>query len=507
MNTKPISKTNPNAKIISCILALILAGCSLSPAENTATTETQTSLVPNTPTYTATASQTPTAEPTATIEPSPTLVPTKSPEQVLAEFKESAEYKQGLQDYLNVMVLEEEQVVVTLETKTINEVEYQFVVVSPDFSKLNDDQKNNGLRYESCPLLIFDEIGVRSVKIRDLAGGFIGTTASYGDKDSRTFAYQNRLYDFGLVSLSAAFSNRYLNEHNNPDYWTGIVSSNKQELKIKAMYYPKDVRSAFENFSGSQEELIEEADKHIKQRSRDILNYIVKYNMQGKTTIELANEVFGPYSYVGADKNPLFKAYGKDWISKAFIELYNTAIIDFNLVPGRDLIIVGINERDIEEPNSQVDYIIKEVKGIKEDIANNLGIPVEELSFDIGIEYHLGQRHGARNATLSLNKLTSENRNALIEHLQRINSETGSRIHFSEVDAIGDEVEIANAYAELALIACDSGVVDSFVFFHALAKNRLDPNEDYQNPLFGDNFSNSISYYSFIASIYSTLSQ
>jgi len=78
MNTKPISKTNPNAKIISCILALILAGCSLSPAENTATTETQPSLVPNTPTYTATASQTPTAEPTATIEPSPTLVPTKS---------------------------------------------------------------------------------------------------------------------------------------------------------------------------------------------------------------------------------------------------------------------------------------------------------------------------------------------------------------------------------------------------------------------------------------------
>jgi hypothetical protein len=305
MNTKPISKTNPNAKIISCILALILAGCSLSPAENTATTETQPSLVPNTPTYTATASQTPTADPTATIEPSPTLVPTKSPEQVLAEFKESAEYKQGLQDYLDAMGLEEEQVVVTLETKTINEVEYQFVVVSPDFSKLNDDQKNNGLRYESCPLFILDEMRAREVMIRDLAGGFVGTTASYGDKDSGTLAYQNRLYEFGLVSLSSAFSNRYWINNNNPDHWTYIVSNNKQDLKIKEMYYPVDVRSAFKGFNGSQEELIEEADKHIKQRSRDILNYIVKYNMQGKTTIELANEVFHYNTYVGAGKMPL----------------------------------------------------------------------------------------------------------------------------------------------------------------------------------------------------------
>ena len=423
------------------------------------------------------------------------------------EFTLSKEYQKGLQDYLDAMILDEEQVVVTLETKIINGVEHQFILVSPEHSKLNEDQQDNGLRYDPCPLFIMENSKYVEIAIRDVAGNFIGTTASFGDKESSTSAYQSGLSGFGLVSLSSAFSNRYMSENNNPDYWTGLVSSNQQELKIKEMYFPRDTRSAFEEFNGSLAELKVKVDAHFKQRSKVILEYVVKYNMQGRTTIELANEVFGPFSYVGADKNPLFKVYGEDWISKAYVELYNTAINDYGLIPGKDFIVVGINERNIEEPSSQVDYIIGEVNSIKAKIAKDLGIPIEDVPFDIGIEYHLGQKHGARDATLSLSKLTPKNRAMFIQHLQRINKETGSRIHFSEVDAIGNEVDIANAYAELVKIAYDSGVVDSFVFFHALSQNRLDPNEDYQNPLFGEDFSKSVSYYSVIASIYSTLSQ
>jgi hypothetical protein len=154
MNTKPISKTNLITKTISGILALILAACSLAPAETTATIETQPSLVPNTPTYTATASQTPTVEPTATIEPSPTLVPTKSPEQVLAEFKESTEYKQGLQDYLDAMGLEEENVVITQEQRSINGVDYLFVNATPDKTILKEIQIKREVVYGTVPIFV-----------------------------------------------------------------------------------------------------------------------------------------------------------------------------------------------------------------------------------------------------------------------------------------------------------------------------------------------------------------
>jgi GH35 family endo-1,4-beta-xylanase len=154
MTTNQNSNHNSIAKITSGILALILAACSLSPAENTVTTETQPSLVPNTPTYTATASQTPTVEPTATIETSPTLVPTKSPEQVLAEFKESAEYKQGLQDYLNAMGLEAGNVKVAEKTKVINGKEYRFLVATPDQDKLTPEQKKYMDVFQPVPLFI-----------------------------------------------------------------------------------------------------------------------------------------------------------------------------------------------------------------------------------------------------------------------------------------------------------------------------------------------------------------
>jgi endo-1,4-beta-xylanase len=169
MTTNQNSNHNSIAKITSGILALILAACSLSPAENTVTTETQPSLVPNTPTYTATVSQTPTVEPTATIETSPTLVPTKSPEQVLAEFIESAEYKQGLDDYLNAMRLEKENVAITEELKVINGQEYRFLVATPHKKGLSNEQQNHLNLYESISLFLFKENNWEKIGFRDLS--------------------------------------------------------------------------------------------------------------------------------------------------------------------------------------------------------------------------------------------------------------------------------------------------------------------------------------------------
>jgi len=157
MKTKPISKSNLIAKIIALFLALSMTACSIAPASQTITPETQPILVTNIPTFTVTASHTPTNKPTAIIEPSPTIEPTKSPELVLSEFKESAEYKQGLQDYLNAMGLEEENVTITEEVKVINGEEYKFLVVTPDLSKLTPEQQEYIDVYETVPLFIWGQ--------------------------------------------------------------------------------------------------------------------------------------------------------------------------------------------------------------------------------------------------------------------------------------------------------------------------------------------------------------
>jgi GH35 family endo-1,4-beta-xylanase len=198
MTTNKNSKTNLIAKIISGILALILAACSLAPAKNTLTTQTQPSLVPNTPTYTATASQTPTVEPTATIEPTPTVQPTLSPEQALAEFKESAEYKQGLQDYLNAMGLPADAVTVRQVQKEINGEVYDFITITPDETKLTDLQRKYKEIFIPVTLFIYDKEAdlwrltlLRDADINDITVGTEGSGWLLSKSDSLKLAQEH----------------------------------------------------------------------------------------------------------------------------------------------------------------------------------------------------------------------------------------------------------------------------------------------------------------------------
>jgi endo-1,4-beta-xylanase len=127
-------------------------------------------------------------------EPTPTAEPTQTPEQALAEFKESAEYKQGLQDYLNAMGLEAENVEISEEVKIINGQEYRFLVAIPDQTKLSIEQQRNIEIDSKFPLAIgciieSGKLGWRMVGLKDLTTGIFGTSTIWNLLDNNKLEF------------------------------------------------------------------------------------------------------------------------------------------------------------------------------------------------------------------------------------------------------------------------------------------------------------------------------
>jgi GH35 family endo-1,4-beta-xylanase len=325
MTTKQNAKTNLIAKIISGILALILAACSLAPAENPLTTETQPTLLPNTPTYTATASQTSTVEPTATIEPTPTVEPTLSPEQALAEFKESAEYKQGLQDYLDAMGLSSDVITITTEKKTINDSNRYYIVVNPNVDKLDLDARYLDL-YKPAPLFIYrvDELGniqVQPIAEKDLGELMdlkIANTYYWGGNRQELFACA---YDYGVMS------HRWIKSQSTKDSPIDFSYMLKQDIPFSHNYdikiftwgiWPQDVPDWFKQIKDPQE------------MTKILINYISEFanfaKEQGIESIVLLNE---KDHYRNPD--PIKRVLGNDYDVIIF-ETFNAIYPDCELI-------------------------------------------------------------------------------------------------------------------------------------------------------------------------------
>jgi GH35 family endo-1,4-beta-xylanase len=310
MTTNQNSNRNSIAKITSGILALILAACSLSPAENTVTTETQPSLVPNTPTYTATASQTPTVESTATIEPSPTLVPTKSPEQVLVEFKESEEYKKGLEDYLNAMGLEAEAVTIQLVQKEINGQQIDFLEVEPNQDKLTPLQQKYIDVYKISPIAGLGENGEWSIysayprNLADLNNLILEVPVVSSDKNVENIA--NQIFMSGELDSSVVFKNfssadwkklianwdsiqAQLTSHKLPnDYkydWShadrvvNLAKSKNMSLRAQHLLWGGDVPDSIYNSGFKPDEIEKVAEFIVKARVVKYLNDINQWDI------------------------------------------------------------------------------------------------------------------------------------------------------------------------------------------------------------------------------------
>ena len=146
---------------------------------------------------------------------------------------------------------------------------------------------------------------------------------------------------------------------------------------------------------------------------------------------------------------------------------------------------MGINERGTETPGRRSEYFISRFNRVKGDIANRVRISVDQLSFEIGMQFHLGTQI-APNRDMTVPKDFIFDSGALANHLRNVAQATSSNLHATEVDEIENtEAENAKLVSAFMDASVQSGVVRSISQWMPLSAFRL-TDKFWQNHLFGD---------------------
>jgi len=453
MNTNQNLTTNLITKVVSLLLSLNLTACSLASVTKTTISETQPTLAPNTPTFTATASQTPTNEPTATIEPSPTVEPTKSPEQLLLEFKESAEYKQGLQDYLNAMNITENQITISEEIKLISGEEHQLLVVTCEYCG-SDTEQSRFIGTNDIPLFILDqnsqeELTWRKIDWHDVANILIGVGIDIGDQNHNDKLYLERAFEGnlifvtgGLMHASIEWGRKYvpfvLNEYHNEfgDKQVTIGGASLFELHDEI---PK---------ISSEEEMR----KYMRERTKEVLEilepFVKKHDDQ--ILIAISNETFagfgGSENYADWVDHRFYQIFGKRWIIEAYL-----AFEDVRNEMGlpRENFIVYINDYGIELPGKKSNFFKQELIKIKQSIAKELNISYDEVQLEIGLQCHNMYDIPTDHDVFRFMQ-TDLGRQQMADNINKLSGETGSKIFFTEVTSGEEPVEFMINFLSMA---------------------------------------------------------
>jgi len=337
MNIKQDSKTKSISKLISLLLVLTLAACSMGGTGTSVSTppgETKPIITPTIIVGTATTTATPTIELSPTIQSSPTEEPTKPPKQILAQFKESVEYKKGLQDYLNAMGLNDEIVKITEEVKIINGKEYQFLVASPDQAKLTPEQQKYPNVFNSSPLFVKEEDYWRLVYFIDLItdNKTIGTSVvwkllerlpSTNTSSESVINYENLIKGTNSYSLKTNWydfqpESKHTLEYKNIGLNWGINQFNKVldtdlalSIRGQELLYYLTVPEWINNHIFSKDEMNDLIQNYLNgvmgHFSGKVKEWIVvnePYDTSGK---------WAPYR-----DDPFYRAMGEDYIIEAF---------------------------------------------------------------------------------------------------------------------------------------------------------------------------------------------
>jgi hypothetical protein len=277
-------------------------------------------------------------------------------------------------------------------------------------------------------------------------------------------------------------------------YWSKFANDNNLSLIINNVFFNFDNTPE----RGANEFLHNRIDKILntitENTSRDLPFYIV-----------LAGEPYFPYQgqiiwHGQYDKFMPYKELGQNWIIEAEVELLNQ-IYQKKINPER-VGIIGINLPGIETPNATTIYTTNYVINLKQQVFERLTPEVkeylgitswQEIPFDIGMEFHLGNQLGDRNITLPV----PFDINVVINNVNTIKNQTGSEVHITELDGVGNQRELANAMVSLI----KSNVFSTITFFEPL-KPINGPQDPWQNIIFDNQQHPTQWYYQIIGLLY-----
>jgi hypothetical protein len=394
-------------------------------------------------------------------EPTPTVEPTLSPEQALAEFKESAEYKQGLQDYLNAMGLKVENVITLEEVKVINGQEHRFLVAIPDQTKLTPEQQKYADLFGAVPLFILSqneqgEWGWRKSEWHDITNVLIGVEIDPGHPNDHEVAYRNFVVEnTNYFVVSGAMSHQWLqygvkftpemvhlHKKNNPE--------SPLTLGIGHLFYHHDTFP--DNLSNSEIPLNQRQEltkQYMRQRIREVLDVLAPLmNQYPDLTVQfnLGNEVVWEYQgntgWEGEYSDyPLYDNLGKDWLVEGYIAFEE--VRESYRLP-REKFILLMNDWGIQQPGLKANYYLQQRNWVVGEISKKMCINPSEVQLDIGIQFGMGSG-GATDVQPTLRLLqTAEGRKKIIDNLMTLSERSDGPIYFTEV--VADNPKIITSF-------------------------------------------------------------
>jgi len=352
---------------------------------------------------------------------------------------------------------------------------------------------------------------------RNLPPFQIAAKVGFGDgNDSITLPYQNVLaQQFGAIIPQAAFMEKHMHSQasnralqlvkpyakgtENIDFWLAAAVKNNQSVVIHSMFNYKDLPN---NKSLNTQK---EVDQYMDDRIREVLRYLVKYDKVKGAKIVLANEPFyndKAHPDSGwVTNNPYYKIYKERWITEAYLRLKRIAENEFNIALGKEGIqVIGIN--GLNPMSRSKNYYIDQVKNIKRDIASRLGIPVEQVPFDVGLIYYFGYPASTIDNPISFSSFNTQNIDQVAADLKDIATKTNSRLHILEVGGNGNINDVSVSFLLLGGGASKSGVVDTLGFWQVLDQNRFDATKTFPNPLINEDYTLGIPFYFLMKGIY-----
>lgn len=146
-------------------------------------------------------------------------------------------------------------------------------------------------------------------------------------------------------------------------------------------YFPERLKSA------NNKELVEYANTRIGE----LLALVNKIDSRNKPTyLTLVNEAIwewqGNVGWYVENENPLYKVWGKKWISEVYLLLVEKAK-SLGLTVGRDVILF-YNDSHIFTTGKKANLIFDVLSTVKQEIAQGLGIPIEQVQLDVGSQLH-----------------------------------------------------------------------------------------------------------------------
>lgn len=298
-------------------------------------------------------------------------------------------------------------------------------------------------------------------KIGEFFGITIGGSGNLGDSNHNDRRYINTIREqFSLWVDTGAFMEMTIHQWP-PDRLTIPILLENRSLKtrIGPVFWHRDMP---QNLSRT------ETDNYINHRINDFSPYLER--LRGRNVeILLANEPLWQWgSNQGWIDSPLYRAYGQNWITEAFVRLH-TELQSKGLNYGTDYHVMLINEYDIEIPTPKANFIIQTVSRIERDIEQRLG---QNIDFTIGLQFHVGADADGY-IRVDPNYLADErNIPALINHFQQLSSL--GRLSVTEFDFDGkiDPITQAKIIHNLFNAILKSGVFNDFTSWSTLRQNN-----------------------------------